>query len=94
MAAEPVARLAAHVALRRFPNETVAVNLESGHYFGLNPTAADMLDALLAAATIDAAADAVARANGWPREQVGRDLRALCVDLVDRELVELREPPH
>ncbi len=40
------ARMPAHVVYREFPAEVVLLNLQTGRYHGLNPTAGRMLRAL------------------------------------------------
>ena len=77
-----------HVVYRTFVEETVVLNLRTGQYHGLNPTAGRMLDALAAAGDIGAAADAVALALDTPLPRVRADLEALCVSLVERGLLE------
>ena len=52
------ARLPQHVVHRSFVAETVVLNLRTGKYHGLNPTAGRMLEAL------DAAADGAGRGPG------------------------------
>jgi len=53
-------RVPEHVVYRDFAEQTVALNLETGRYHGLNPTAAAMVDALRDAPTIAAAAERLA----------------------------------
>jgi hypothetical protein len=78
-----------HVVRREFSEETVALNLRTGRYHGLNPTAGRMLEALADAATVDEAAGRLAEALGQPRERIERDLAKLCTELAERGLIEL-----
>ena len=79
----------AHVVFRVFPAETVVLNLQTGTYHGLNPTAGRMLEALKDTGSPDEAAEVVAAEFEVPVDQVRADLDALCVDLVERGLLEV-----
>jgi Coenzyme PQQ synthesis protein D (PqqD) len=83
------ARIPAHVVFRSFPNETVALNLETGRYHGLNPVAGRMLEALEKTASLAAAAELLAGEYEQPAATVEADLRRLCADLAARGLIEL-----
>jgi hypothetical protein len=78
-----------HVVYRSFPSETVVLNLETGRYHGLNPTAGSMLDALVGASSVRAAAAAVAGEYEQTPETVERDMCELCSLLLARGLIEL-----
>jgi len=82
-------RLPQHVVHRTFVAETVVLNLHTGQYHGLNPTAGRMLEALDAAPTTGAAAAELALEYGVERDQVERDLVALCQGLLERGLIEI-----
>jgi len=84
-------RIPRHVVHRHFPAQTVVLNLQTGRYHGLNPTAGRMLDALAEAQTVAAAALIVADHYRQPRADVERDLCELCGDLLSRGLVELAD---
>ena len=84
-------RIPQHVVHRHFPAQTVVLNLQTGRYHGLNPTAGRMLDALGQAQTVAAAARIVSDHYRQPRADVERDLCELCADLLSRGLVELAE---
>ena len=71
-------RIPQHVVHRHFPAQTVVLNLQTGRYHGLNPTAGRMLDALGQAQTVAAAARIVADHYRQPRADVERDLCELC----------------
>ena len=79
-----------HVVYRSFPSETVMLNLNTGRYHGLNPTAGHMLAALERSGSVAAATAAVAEQHGLPSATVERDLLALCAALLERGLIELR----
>jgi coenzyme PQQ synthesis protein D (PqqD) len=76
------------VVFRSFPTETVVLNLQTGKYHGLNPTAGKMLQALTEADSVRAAAAAVAAEYNTPVETVEADVCDLCQNLLDRGLVE------
>jgi len=82
-----------HVVHREFPAETVVLNLNTGQYHGLNPTAGRMLEAMQASPTVADAVDQVAREFDQPKEDVERDIRELCTGLIERGLIELDAGP-
>ena len=83
-----------HVVYRRFPAETVALNLESGKYHGLNPTAGRMLELLEECATVSDAASRLAEEYGRPSAEIESDLCRLCSDLAERGLIEIGGPAN
>jgi coenzyme PQQ synthesis protein D (PqqD) len=87
-------RVPRHVVHRDFPAQTVILNLETGKYHGLNPTAGTMLSALETEKTVAAAAKVVATKTNMPVADVERDLCELCFSLIERGLVELVDPDH
>ena len=80
-----------HVVHREFPTETVILNLRTGKYHGLNPTAGAMLEALAASGTVAAASTEVAEKFGLAEGEVAEDVRRLCEALLERGLIELDE---
>jgi hypothetical protein len=88
--------LSAHVAIpgnvvrRAFVDQSVALNLSTGQYYALNVTAARMFEALAAAGTAAAAVPVLAQELGQSEELIASSLAALCRDLAERGLVELR----
>jgi hypothetical protein len=81
------ARLPQHVVHRSFVAETVVLNLRTGKYHGLNPTAGRMLEALETAPTVVDAVPVLAAEYGVEQEQIQRDLLALTRGLLERELI-------
>jgi len=81
------ARLPQHVVHRSFVSETVVLNLRTGKYHGLNPTAGRMLDALEAASTVGDAVPVLVSEYGLGREQIQSDLLALTRGLLERGLI-------
>src|SRR5436309_10800406 len=82
------------VVFRSFPTETVVLNLETGKYHGLNPTAGKMLQALTDAASVREAAAAVAAEYEAPAETIEVDICDLCQNLLDRGLIEREGSPN
>jgi len=80
-------RIPQHVVFRTFVNETVVLNLETGLYHGLNPTAGRMLELLAEDGEVAAAARRLAEESGVPAERVAADLEAFCANLVERGLI-------
>jgi len=80
-----------HVVYRDFVNETVVLNLKTGTYHGLNPTAGRMLRAVERFSTLREAAAQLAADNGWDLETVETDLVGLCRTLADSGLLEIEE---
>jgi len=85
------ARLPDHVVYRAFAKETVVLNLQSGTYHGLNPTAGRMLEVLARSETVGEAADKLAAEYGRPRDEIATDLHEFCRDLLDRGLIQLEQ---
>jgi hypothetical protein len=82
------AHLPQHVVHRSFVAETVVLNLRTGKYHGLNPTAGKMLEALETSPTVGAAVPELAGEYGLEEEQIQRDLLALTRGLLERGLIE------
>ncbi len=82
-------RLPEHVVHRGFAAETVVLNLQTGKYHGLNPTAARMLELLESKDSVGQAAAEIASEYGQPIDQVEQDLCELCADLAERGLIEV-----
>lgn len=78
-----------HVVFRSFPGETVALNLQTGKYHGLNPVAGRMVEALVENGDLGRTAALLAEEYDQPQETVEADLRRLCEDLSRRGLIEL-----
>jgi hypothetical protein len=78
-----------HVVERSFGDESVALNLHSGQYHGLNGVGAQMLERLRQVSTIADAVDPLALEFEQPREVIERDLTAFVRGLEERGLVEV-----
>lgn len=82
-------RLPQHVVHRSFVAETVVLNLRTGKYHGLNPTAGKMLEALAVAPTVGAIVPQLAREYGVEPAKVESDVIVLCQGLLQRGLIEI-----
>lgn len=82
------ARLPQHVVHRSFVSETVVLNLRTGKYHGLNPTAGRMLDVLEASPTVGAAVPKLADEYSLEQERIQSDLLILTRGLLERGLIE------
>jgi hypothetical protein len=80
------------VVFRSFPAETVMLNLQTGKYHGLNPTAGRMLESLVESDTVSEAVEALAAEYDRPSAGVERDVQDLCRALLDRGLIETEGP--
>ena len=85
------ARLPQHVVHRTFVAETVVLNLRTGKYHGLNPTAGKMLEALETAASVGVVVPELASGYGVEPAQIEADLIVLCRGLLDRGLIEISD---
>ena len=79
-----------HVVYRSFVNETVLLNLETGRYFGVNPSGGTMLEQLVAGGTVREAAERLAAHYERPYDEIEGDVVEFCTDLESRGLLELR----
>jgi hypothetical protein len=85
-------RVPAHAVYRAFPAETVVLNLNTGRYHGLNPTAGRMLEVLEQTATVRDAVGRLAREFRLEVVAVRSDVSGLCRDLAERGLLEIDAP--
>jgi hypothetical protein len=86
-------RVPEHVVYRKFAEETVALNLQTGRYHGLNSTAAAMVQALCDEPTVAAAAERLAPEWEVAPDVLLADLLALCESLESRGLIETHATP-
>jgi|SRR5579863_5470298 len=77
-----------HVVYRDFVAETVVLNLQTGTYHGLNPTAGRMLKLLDELGDVGTVATRLSEEYRRPRAQILEDLEALCHDLLARNLID------
>jgi hypothetical protein len=86
---ERTVRVPDHVVHRAFVAETVVLNLQTGRYHGLNPSAGRMLVVLETEGRIREAAGTLAKEYDQPLDLIERDLAQLCRQLLERKLIEL-----
>jgi hypothetical protein len=84
-------KLPQHVVYRTFPAETVVLNLQTGKYHGLNPTAGRMLETLEQAGSVSEAATVAAEEYDQPQATTERDMCSLCSSLLERDLIEIED---
>lgn len=84
-------RLPEYVVHRSFESDTIVLNLKNGTYHGLNPTGGRMLEVVSEAPTVQAAAELIANEYEQDLHVVTGDLASLCVEFLDRGLVEIVE---
>jgi Coenzyme PQQ synthesis protein D (PqqD) len=80
-----------HVIFRSFARETVALNLDTGTFHGLNPTAGRMVEVASRARCARDAVSPLAREYGVPDERIAGDLGELLRLLIERGLIEIDE---
>jgi hypothetical protein len=78
-----------HVIFRSFAEETVALNLQTGTFHGLNPTAGRMVELAARARLVREAVPTLATEYGVSEERIASDLEGLLRSLIDRGLVEI-----
>lgn len=77
-----------HVVFREFPEQSVLLNLDRGHYHGLNSSGSMMFALLASGETVDAVALAISKRYGLSPSQAQQDVSRLCVSLLERGLLE------
>jgi hypothetical protein len=80
-----------HVVHRSFASETVVLNLETGRYHGLNPTAGRMLEVLEKAPNVGEAVGVLAGEYGRPADEIEADVAEFCQSMVSRGLIQLQD---
>lgn len=76
-----------NVVYREFAHETVILNLDTGKYHGVNPTAARMLEVLQQSRTVRDAAAKLSETYQQPLGRIEGDLVSLCTGLLERGLI-------
>jgi len=78
-----------HVVHRAFAAETVMLNLQTGRYHGLNPSAGRMLELIAEKGRLSYVAEELSRIYSRPLAEMQDDLLAFCRDLMSRGLITL-----
>lgn len=81
-------RIPEHVVHRSFVAETVVLNLSTGKYHSLNPTAGRVLDLLKETGSVRESAQRVSDESDTPIERVTDDVIRLCTEMTARGLIE------
>ena len=85
-------RVPDHVVYREFPEQSVVLNLERGHYHGLNRSASVMFALLASGETLAAVSQQMSKRYRLSPAQAERDVSRLCESLLERGLFERVEP--
>lgn len=83
------AEIPQNVVSRSFASETVVLNLNTGKYHGLNPSAGYMFELLTKLGSVEQSAVALAEQYGLSPEEAADDLCDFCVELEQRSLIVL-----
>jgi hypothetical protein len=81
-------RVPEHVIFRSFARETVALNLQTGKFHGLNPSAGRMVEMVSRASVPRDAVAPLAEEYRVPNARLAADLSSLLRLLIDRGLLE------
>jgi Coenzyme PQQ synthesis protein D (PqqD) len=79
-----------HVIFRSFADETVALNLQTGQFHGLNATAGRMVELIQGSTRPRDVIAPLAAEYGVSPDEIERDLATLLAVLLERGLIELQ----
>lgn len=79
------------VVHRVLASETVLLNIQTGHYYGMDETGGRFFEALRDADTVAAAVDTLVREFDAPVDQIRQDALRYCGELLHYGLIELQE---
>ena len=79
-----------HTVVRRFPDQTVAFDVRTGSYHGLDPASGHMLEVVAQSRRVRGAVETLASHSGRSFEETAAALCDLCVRLDARGLITLR----
>ena len=85
--------VAAQVYSERVEDETILLELDSGHYYGLDAVASRMWELLGELGSTDAVVQAVIEEFDVTREQLTHDVEELVRELARRNLVVISDAP-
>ena len=80
-----------HVVHRSFAAETVVLNIQTGHYHGMDPVGGRFFETLIGATDVTAAAAALAGEYEQPQERIQEDMVQFCSELLGLGLIELAD---
>jgi hypothetical protein len=81
-----------HVVLRQFAAETVLLNVESGHYYGMDEAGTRFFEVLKASQDLSAALVVLSGEFEVEEERLRDDLLRYCQELLGLGLIELESP--
>jgi len=82
-------RIPEHVVHRRFGEQSVLLNLQTGKYHGLNETGRRMFELIAETGTLDGVAAKIAAEYNHPESEIAADLVDLCAALNERGLLDI-----
>jgi coenzyme PQQ synthesis protein D (PqqD) len=85
-------RVPEHVVYREFPEQSVVLNLEKGHYHGLNRSGSVAFALLASGETLATVAQALSTRYRLSSAHAQRDVSRLCASLLERGLLERADP--
>lgn len=78
-----------HVVHRSFASETVLLNVQTGHYHGMDAVGGRFFETLIGSSSIGDAATVLAHEYEQPIERIQEDMGKFCEELRDLGLIEL-----
>lgn len=81
-----------HVVHRQFAAETVLLNVETGHYYGMDTIGARFFAVLQGSGTVQAAVHTLTAEFEGPPDRIREDMVKFCEELVSKGLLELTGP--
>jgi len=80
------------VVYRTLASETVLLNVQTGHYYGMDESGGRFFEVLREAKSLASAVATLSREFDAPVEQIRKDMLRYCVELLGNGLIELQEP--
>lgn len=80
------------VVHRTLASETVLLNIETGHYYGMDASGGRFFEVMREAKSLTSAVEALVLEFDAPVEQIRQDMLRYCADLLEHGLIELQEP--
>jgi hypothetical protein len=80
-----------HVVHRTLATETVLLNIQTGHYYGMDGTGGRFFEVLRDARSVGTAVASLTREFDAPAEQIRADMLRYCGELLEHGLIELQE---
>jgi hypothetical protein len=80
-----------HVVHRTLASETVLLNIDTGHYYGMDESGGRFFTVLSEAASIGSAVDLLSREFEAPLERIREDALRYCSELLELGLIELHD---